>query len=159
MRVTTEVRQNQIGVETALQVFESLLDGGTVIRKKAVAKGVDGDGFAVCRMQQGFSTCLRFVDAVVACAQDKPVDFEARVISQQAQYAAPTADLDIVRVCADREQPTQRSSRIESEHQTSSATLDTVAARGCFSQTAHGRAPLSKRAFRFWRSFIVSIGA
>ena len=105
MEIGPLVGEDQIWRQLALELLEEPLDLGTVIGEVPVAEVLEDHALARGVAEQRVGALTRFGGASGLACQDDPADLRQRSLFDQLEDCPPAADLDVVRMGADREQP------------------------------------------------------
>ena len=107
MEIMPIVREDDVRVDESLQVLEDVLDLATEVREEAVSKSMDDHVRPACRLQKDVPALPRLRLAHALRTQHDPRHLELRLCTCQRQQRGPTADLDVVRMRSDQEDPTE----------------------------------------------------
>ena len=154
VKVVSRVSEDQVGLDSRLQLLERVLDLAADVREEAVAKAVDDDLVRSRRLARNASALARASSARAPSARGRPRSPRLRRCGWQREQRRAAADLDVVRVAPSASTRAAARRRVErkAEHQRRGAALD----RARYA-TAAGRSRAS--ASRRCLSLIVSIGS
>jgi hypothetical protein len=98
VQVVTVVREDDIGSKGAFQVLEGVLDVRPDVREVPIPEPFHDDCLLRSFAQEQVRAVGGFIRSCGVCAEDEPIDFEARPFVEQAQDCPPAANLDVVAV-------------------------------------------------------------
>ena len=119
VQIVAAMGQNERRTIVAFEIFERLLDAGELGRKEAVAEAVHAHRrFAAAeRAEKSAGTPLRFGPAFVIAAEDDPAHLRAGPFAEQPQQQSAAADLDVVGMSAEAQEPQIAAAAVETELQ------------------------------------------
>ena len=105
VKVVAGVGEDEVGFERAFDLLETIFHLGAVIGKKTIAETFDDDSTIRGALQKPSRTFLRFPLTVRVRTEDNPADFAGLRLAEQMEQRSTAADLDIVAVSTEAEDP------------------------------------------------------
>ncbi|HQK17298.1 MAG TPA: hypothetical protein PLJ27_07585, partial [Polyangiaceae bacterium] len=119
VQVMTVVRENDVGLENALQLLEGVLDFRADVREVAVPKSLGDDRLLRAFSQKHLRALDRFLGPRGLGAENDPVNLRAFQFREQTEDCSAAADLDIVAMRPEKQQAPKRffpATKKEREH-------------------------------------------
>src|SRR6266511_1842214 len=116
VRVVAARGQDQVRREAALELLEGLLDRGALPGEEAVPEGPHLDLAVVAAAEERLRAVHRLLGALALAAQDQPADLQRRELRDQPEEGAAAADLDVVGMRAEHQQPPDSASHRAEDH-------------------------------------------
>ena len=115
--VAAAVREDHpAGIDTRLQMLEELLHLSTHVGQEPVPEGMYLNVSCVRSRQKCVRARSSLVASLASRREDDPVDLDPRVGAGKGQQRPSTADLDVVRMTADRKDAAKRLSCGQAQH-------------------------------------------
>ena len=108
MPIVSAMSQNEVRMVALLDRFELVLDGGSIVRKVAVAKAQHSYIGARSRRQHFARGAARLALARAGGTEHHPSHFHIRVAGEHRQQRCTTSDLDVIGVRAQTENAQRR---------------------------------------------------
>ena len=150
MQVMAIMSKDEIRIERTFQFLKAVFNFTTVVRKEAIAKRFDNDGFSFSASQKPRSALLGFLRTQRIRTKDNPVKFQVRRPIDQLEKCRTTADFNVIAVSADAQNPAGI---------TDCAGNQLLASDAMQFQTAQGALPCAKMSSSSCFSLKVSIQA
>jgi hypothetical protein len=103
--VLQAVGEDQVGVDLGLEPLEALLHGPAVVGEEAVPEPLHGDPGPAGALEERGRAVGRLLGPPAGPAQHQPVHGQPRVLGHQPQDGPAAADLDVVGVGPDGQDP------------------------------------------------------
>src|SRR6266545_156742 len=116
VRVVAARGQDQVRREAALELLEGLLDRGALPGEEAVPEGPHLDLAVVAAAEERLRAVHRLLGALALAAQHQPADLQRRELRDQPEEGAAAADLDVVGMRAEHQQPPDSASHRAEDH-------------------------------------------
>src|SRR5581483_4493698 len=96
MKIAAVMRQDERGIDGALQALERVLDLAVLGREKAVAEGEQLDRRSGGLGENALRARAGFLMAALVAAQHQPMDAGLAMLAEETADGAATADLDVI---------------------------------------------------------------